>query len=173
MSTHIGNKFPIVCFGDDWGRYQTSNQHLMRAFAALGHRVVWVNSIGARAPRCRLDDLRKIVWKVRASRAQVEGMKANPLVVSPLSLPLPQFRWARQLNVRRIAPFVRSVLQQEDIRQPVLWICGPVPADFIGRLGERASIYYCADEYAALPNAPARVGGGLEADARHGRRSKV
>lgn len=162
MSSSLDDRFPIVCFGDDWGQYQTSNQQLMQAFARRGCRVVWVNSIGARSPRPTLSDMRKIAWKLQASlRARAAGDE-NPLIISPLVLPLPQFAWARRFNVDRLSRQLKRILHDRGLDNPVLWICGPIAADFIGRLGERTAVYYCADEYAASPHAPAKAARQLE-----------
>ena len=165
MSSSLDDRFPIVCFGDDWGKHQTSNQHLMRAFARQGHRVVWINSIGARPPRLDLGDVRKMASKLWSALRPADEPQGNPMVVSPLALPLPHCRWARRMNVHRLSRHLRGILQQHDIEHPVLWICGPIAAEFIGTLGEKASVYYCADEYEALPRAPVGALRELEAHA--------
>ncbi|MDH4179195.1 MAG: glycosyltransferase [Armatimonadota bacterium] len=165
MSSSLDDRFPIVCFGDDWGKHQTSNQHLMRAFVRRGHRVVWINSIGARPPRFDLGDARKMASKLWSALRPADEPQGNPLVVSPLALPLPHCRWARRVNVHRLSRHLRGILQQHDIEDHVLWICGPIAAEFIGTLGEKASVYYCADEYDALPRAPVSALRELEAHA--------
>ena len=165
MSSSLDNRFPIVCFGDDWGKHQTSNQHLMRAFVRRGHRVVWINSIGARAPRFDLVDAKKIASKLKSALRPAGEPRDNPMVLSPLALPLPQCRWARRMNVHRISRHLGRFLRQHGIERHLLWICGPIAAEFIGALGEKASVYYCADEYAALPRAPVRAVRDLEARA--------
>ncbi len=40
----------LIVFGEDWGAHPSSTQHLIRAMIPE-RRVIWVNSLGLRAPR--------------------------------------------------------------------------------------------------------------------------
>ena len=63
---------PIVVFGDDWGRYVSTMQHLFRHIS-LDYPVVWVNAIGHRPPSLSLADARRAVEKVKAMARQREA----------------------------------------------------------------------------------------------------
>jgi glycosyltransferase involved in cell wall biosynthesis len=40
----------------------------------------------------------------------------------------------------------------QGVREPVAWFMVPHLAPVVGRLGEKLSVYYCIDDYSALPN---------------------
>ena len=46
---------------------------------------------------------------------------------------------------------------REGIRRPVTWFVIPHLASVVGRLGERMSVYYCTDDYSAMPGVNERA----------------
>ncbi|MBZ0269221.1 hypothetical protein K8I85_13790, partial [bacterium] len=54
----------FVVFADDWGRHPSSCQHLFRRLLP-GNRVIWVNTIGTRAPGISRADLVRAWGKLR------------------------------------------------------------------------------------------------------------
>ena len=140
----------LVVFGEDWGRHPSSTQHLVQRLGR-DRKVVWVNSIGLRRPRVSWRDLRRLAEKGRAMVSPVPRRPdRDPLVVSPRVAPAPGSRIARRVNRRLLAGQIGRVLARENIRRPILWASLPTAVDMVGALGERAVIYYCGDDFAAL-----------------------
>ena len=54
------NGHDIICFSNDWNGDPLSKTHLMR-LAARENRVLWVESLGNRAPRATGRDLGRII----------------------------------------------------------------------------------------------------------------
>ena len=96
----------LLVFADDWGRHPSSCQHLVRQLLPR-HRVVWVNTIGTRAPALNLATLQRGLGKLRqwAGRRSQPVADPNPHVISPVMWP-----WLRGRFDTRIAPatFVRA-----------------------------------------------------------------
>ena len=146
----------LIVFGEDWGRHPSSTQHLVKRLAA-DRRVVWINSIGLRRPRLGPADLKRVVQKLRAvlfgpSGGPVgrEPMPANLSVVAPLALPWPGNPLAGWINRQLVGRQVRRVMAARGITRPVLWASLPTAVDLMGAFGERATIYYCGDDFAHL-----------------------
>ena len=148
----------ILYFGNDWfAENRTSSHHIARWLAGR-YQVCYVECPGLRAPRTSGRDLRKMaakVWKSLSGPRRVSGCLT---VRTLLQIPLHRFRLVRWLNRRLLLLTLRWWLWRERAYQPILWFMIPHLAPVIGRLGERLSIYYCIDDYAALPGVdPAAV----------------
>lgn len=150
---------PWVVCGDDWGRHVSTIQHLFRAMPPE-ELVVWVNSYGHRAPRFSLYDARRVAQKIarrfeqRPPPPPIEQLSAAPArIVEPRALPWHHSGLAQAFNVRALAHDIRRALDRvAPGMAPWYLTATPVTPGLIGRLGERASIYFCMDDYAELPD---------------------
>src|SRR5215210_9409030 len=77
----------IVCFPHDWTGDPLSKTHLMRLFAR-DNRVLWVNSIGLRAPTASKADISRSFKKLAAVATPVKEVEPNIFVLNPLSIPV-------------------------------------------------------------------------------------
>ncbi|WP_425933827.1 glycosyltransferase [Aeromonas rivipollensis] len=151
----------LVVLGEDWGQHPSSTQHLIKRLLP-DYQVLWVNSIGLRRPRFNLRDITRIVRKLGAvvhrtapasqlapsqDQNQVQAQQ-TPEILPPLALPLPGSRLAGKINGHWLAAQIRR--QLPELARPLLWISLPSAVDLIGKLEERAVIYYCGDDFSAL-----------------------
>ncbi|MGL6417727.1 hypothetical protein ACSZMW_07635 [Aeromonas allosaccharophila] len=146
----------LVVLGEDWGQHPSSTQHLIKRLLP-DYQVLWVNSIGMRCPRFTLHDLTRIGRKLGAvlrgarhsgGQSVAPSDASRPQVLPPLALPLPGSRLAGKINGHWLAAQIRRQLPELD--RPLLWISLPSAVDLIGKLEERAVIYYCGDDFSAL-----------------------
>src|SRR2546430_16655252 len=81
----------IVCISSiDWDFIWQGHQEIMSTLAAQGHRVLFVENTGVRAPRAR--DLPRVRPRVRHRWRGTQGFpqgRADPVVVLPLLPPPP------------------------------------------------------------------------------------
>ncbi len=164
------NAAPIVVFGDDWGRNVSTLQHLF-AVIARDRLVIWINSIGHRVPTLQGKDLRRAAEKLRSmlrsrsmrSGRPIERLSGGTIVLEPKVIPWHQWETARAFNtwslLRQCGAALRSLAPG---RRPILVTGSPPSAGVVGRLGEVASIYFCMDDYAHLPNVSAGMLAPLE-----------
>jgi glycosyltransferase involved in cell wall biosynthesis len=147
----------LIVFGEDWGRHPSSTQHLVKRLVA-DRRVIWINSIGLRRPRLGLADLKRAGQKltaalsggIRRGPAEREPVPAGLSVVAPLALPWPGNPVAGWINRLLLGRQVRRIMAERGIERPVLWASLPTVVDLMGAFGERATIYYCGDDFAHL-----------------------
>ncbi len=137
----------IICFGKDWGTDPTSNTHVMRILARR-NRVLWVNSIGIRRPGVNRRDIRRVFSKLRRSLDGCVQVAPNLYVYHPLVVPLPDIPAIAYANSLLLAAGLRRASRRLGFERPIVWSFLPTAAGVVGRLGERAVIYHCVDDYA-------------------------
>ena len=144
----------MLCFSHDWTGDPLSKTHLMRLLAR-DNRVLWVNSIGYRAPTATAGRPRPGLAEAQGGDVPaVRKPSRTCIVLNPLAIPAcgvargpgvqPQFlRWQ-----------VRRAMRKLRFRRPINWVFNPAAAVLAGTLGEDRVIYYCVDEYTAFAGVP-------------------
>ncbi len=159
----------IVIFSDDWGRHSSSCQHLTRQLLDR-YKVLWVNTIGTRAPRLDMETAKRVTEKLRqwgsskrssrkseqatTNRERVSQSAAlnhpNLSVVNPKMWPWFGSPRARRINrwllSKQLAPLI------EQLPQPVAGLTTlPITADLAEILPVDRWIYYCVDDFSQWP----------------------
>jgi glycosyltransferase involved in cell wall biosynthesis len=146
----------LIMFGEDWGAHPSSSQHFARQFAT-DRKILWVNSIGLRRPRFNRRDLSRLAHKFAAATRKATGSAGRDppppglTVTAPLALPFPGSGIAQWINRELLARQIRPALAGLRIENPILWTALPSAVCAVGALGERAVVYYCGDDFGALP----------------------
>jgi len=141
----------IVCFSNDWDGDPLSKTHLMKLLAR-DNRVLWVSSIGNRAPRANGRDLRRIADKLRQAAQGLRQRAPNIHVLNPLAIPA--YRGpALHANRALLAAQVRLAMARLRFKRPVTWAFLPAAAVVAGSLGEERVVYHVVDEFGAFTGA--------------------
>lgn len=139
----------IVCVGfADWDTDLWTNQHHLMSRLARENRVLFVESLGLRAPTLAGRDVRRIVRRVRRGLAPpraVDGLH----VLAPLVVPLHRFALVRALNRRLLPWLVRRAARRLGLRQPILWAYVPQAEALLDALDPSLIVYHCVDDIAA------------------------
>ncbi len=159
----------IVCFSNDWDGDPLSKTHIMKILAR-DNRVLWVNSIGNRAPRASVSDARR-AWKKLSdvARGLTEPVK-NLHVLAPLYVPAYGSEAVRRANGELLRFQVRGAMRRLGMRRPISWSFLPSAATVAGRLDEEFVVYHVVDEFSAFSDASAHV---AELEARLLRRADL
>ena len=139
----------ILCFSHDWTGDPLSKTHLMRILSRE-NRVLWVNSIGYRAPSATGADLHRALRKLAAVTTPLREVEPNLFVLHPLAIPAYGRPGIRFLNRELLRMQVRRAMRKLGFRSPLNWVFNPAAGLIAGGLGEKAIIYYCVDEYTAF-----------------------
>ncbi|MCU1277671.1 MAG: glycosyl transferase, partial [bacterium] len=146
----------IVCFANDWSGDPLSKKHVMTRLARK-NRVLWVNSLGNRAPRASTRDLRRIVDKLARFAGQLtEGpveVAPNIHVITPLAIPSYRSQWARAINEFAVGATVKRAMRSLGFVDPLLYTFVPASAWVARKLGETHVVYHCVDEYSKFEGA--------------------
>ncbi len=147
----------ILYFGNDWLAENRTSSHHIAWRLARQHRLYYIECPGLRAPSGSRRDLKKIWIKLRRFLSGPRPVEENLKVWTLLQLPFHRFALVRRLNVFLVLTTLRWLMWREGIRLPLSWFVLPHLAPIVGRLGERMSVYYCTDDYSAMPGVNERV----------------
>lgn len=146
----------IVCFSNDWGGDPLSKTHLMRLLAR-DNRILWVGSLGNRAPRARAADALRIARKLRSAARGLVRAERNLHVLTPLYVPAYGSERVRRANRALLELQVRAAMRCLDMRRPISWCFLPSAAAIAGALDESLVVYHVVDEFAAFSDASPHV----------------
>jgi len=151
----------VVCISSiDWDFIWQGHQEIMSTLADEGHRVLFVENTGVRAPRVR--DLPRVGQRIRNWWRGTKGFREerpNLFVYSPLLLPLPYSRIARAVNRFLLGRALRRWMRATGFYQPIVWTFLPTPIalDVIAAIDPALTIYYCIDDLAASSPGARRI----------------
>jgi glycosyltransferase involved in cell wall biosynthesis len=151
----------MLCFSHDWTGDPLSKTHLMRLLAHE-NRILWVNSIGYRAPSASSADVKRAFKKLSAAATPVREVEPNIFVLNPLVIPAYGRPAIRAFNRRFLQFQVRRAMRRLGFSRPVNWVFNPAAALIAGHLNEEQVIYYCVDEYTAFSGVSAGAVAELE-----------
>ncbi|MCR9197890.1 MAG: glycosyltransferase [Planctomycetaceae bacterium] len=149
----------LVVFSDDWGRHPSSCQHLIRQLLP-DYRVLWVNTIGTRAPRLDWNTVKRVAEKLRqwgrTPDAEPTETHGSLEVTNPRMWPWFTRAADRRLNAwlleRQLAPQIRQ------LPGPVTALTTlPITADLTDRLPVDRWVYYCVDDFSEWPGLDAQT----------------
>jgi len=156
----------LVFFADDWGRHPSSAQYIVRHLLPR-HRALWVNTIGTRAPRLRLEDAGKVASKLYrwlAPRRESVELPANLKVVHPKMYPGFRAPWQRAVNRASMTNAISRALRDWPAAPRVAVTTLPVTADLIGAFDVDRWVYYCVDDFSVWPGIDETVMEAMERD---------
>jgi glycosyltransferase involved in cell wall biosynthesis len=140
----------ILCLStQDWDAMPTRKHRFMRWFAEAGNRVLYVEQ-----------QMHWAGWLADAKRQFSRAWRwlkgpreaAPNLWVFTLPIVLPFFQMSgliNRVNNAFLLPVLRAQIRRLHFQSPILWTYTPHSADFVGRLGEKAAIYECVDDFTA------------------------
>jgi glycosyltransferase involved in cell wall biosynthesis len=148
----------------DWDTpYWTNKQHTASQLAQKGWKVLYVESVGLRAPRLGSGlDLGRLARRLWRGLKGVRKVQDNVWVLSPLVLPvLHSHPWVRAFNQGLLAWMVRRFMHVQGSQRPLIWTYHPYVLELLQRLNAQAEsrtgslVYHCVDDLAAIPGVDA------------------
>jgi glycosyltransferase involved in cell wall biosynthesis len=139
----------LVVFSNDWDGDPLSKVHIMRILSR-DNRVLWVNSIGNRAPKANAHDVKRIWNKLAKFTEGIQEVEPNLFVLAPLAIPFYGSELVRTANRELLRAQVLRAMRQLHFKRPISWSFLPASAPVSGRLGEEFVVYHCVDEFSAF-----------------------
>ncbi|MFZ4619000.1 MAG: glycosyltransferase [Bacteroidota bacterium] len=152
------NNRNIIIFGDDWGRYPSTIQHIGRVFAEK-NRLLWIGSLGLRKPEFSLYDVKRIWEKGKGILAgsgpgeQKVKTAKDVTEVYPFIIPFHDNAFMYSFSMRMIRNKIRKIMRSQDFRDPILITASPIMHSLIGELNETSSHYLCLDDFTLFDGA--------------------
>lgn len=155
----------IVCFaGVDWWYHNRGHSEcqLMQRLASRTP-VLWINSIGMRAPTPGRTELPLRRWG-RKLKSTLKGLRRDPSgmwVYSPLFVPRytpAMLRW----NGRLLALQVSALVRWLGMKRPAVWATVPTVAHAVSRSSWHPRVFNRSDLFSEFPEVDAELVRGLE-----------
>jgi uncharacterized SAM-binding protein YcdF (DUF218 family)/glycosyltransferase involved in cell wall biosynthesis len=143
----------ILCISTiDWDFIWQGHQEIMSRLAADGHRVLFIENTGVRAPR--VSDLGRLRHRLRNWWKGTKGFREerpNLFVLSPLVLPLPYSRVAGWINRHLLVRTLSRWMRATGFSKPIVWTFMPTPLAraVIAAIDPTLTVYYCIDDLAS------------------------
>lgn len=139
----------IICFGHDWTGDPLSKTHIMRILSK-DNRVLWINSIGYRAPTASAKDFSRALNKLKAFAEPIKEVEPNLWVLNPLAIPAYGVPWMKHVNREILKLQVKRAMKKLGMKGVFNFVFTPTAGVVAGSLGEDKMVYYCVDEFTAF-----------------------
>ena len=151
MKGEISDGISIVYFGNDWfAENRTSSHHIARRLSE-SFPLLYIEVPGMRLPQVTTRDLAKLWRKLRATFQLPKKIGSQMWQMTLPQVPLGRNGIGGALNRKLGSWLVRRAMKHAGIRRPISWFHVPHAGQLAGELGELLVVYYCIDNYSALP----------------------
>jgi len=149
------NKEIVLLSTADWDNpFWTNKQHVAVEFARRGYKVLYIDSLGLRAPSLNKKDFGRIVKKLLKVVRPPKKVQENIWVWSPVTLPWNAYRPVRFFNKFYLSLCVKVWSKLLGFKKPWLWTYNPLTTEFLKPDDFSKTIYHCVDEIKAQPGMP-------------------
>jgi glycosyltransferase involved in cell wall biosynthesis len=149
---HIGSVVCVAVADMDAQLWTNSQQLMTRLGSAVP--VVYVESLGLRAPRLSRRDVARLGRRLRRGIAPRPQRHDGLVVVSPLVIPWHGRRALQRLNRHLLRRQLRAPVV--DLPRPrLLWSYTPIAAAELDLAGFDLVVYHCVDDFGTVPRMPA------------------
>lgn len=154
-STTFDTRDIVLLSTADWDNpFWTNKQHVACELARRGYRVLYVDSIGLRAPSATAQDLGRIWRRLKKGLQAPKTVRERLWVWSPLVIPLQRFQAVRSFNKLLLAAGLRFWMWRLSIKADVMWTYNPMTLEFFSNERFDCTVYHCVDEIKAQPGMP-------------------
>lgn len=132
----------------------TNKQHVANSLANLGHRVLFVDSLGLRSPQPTSRDLRRILKRVLRGFRPPRMVRDGLWVWSPLVWPGGFDGFSLQVNRRILRLGLRICCTLIGFRRPWLWTYNPITTRLLNLSLFSVLVYHAVDAVQEQPCMP-------------------
>ncbi|MEZ5404558.1 MAG: glycosyltransferase [Bryobacteraceae bacterium] len=141
----------IVYFGNDWfGENRTSSHHVARR---LGRRLplLYVSAPGLRAPKATGRDVKKLFRKLGQTLDLPTEIGPHMWHMTMPQVPFRRLPGMDAFNTASGSFLIRRAIAHLGFRDVLAFVLVPHAGPAAAAIGARLLVYYCTDDYAALP----------------------
>lgn len=149
----------------DWDNpYWTNKQHVAVQLARLGHRVLYIESQGLRAPTATTKDLRRIWTRLKRGVRPPREVRPGLWVWSPLVIPLQRYPVVRAGNRAALTLGINAWARQKNLRFDLMWTYSPLTSQLYDLKAFPLVVYHAVDDIKAQPGMPVETIAAGESD---------
>jgi glycosyltransferase involved in cell wall biosynthesis len=142
----------------DWDApYWTNKQHTAALLGKRGTRVLYIESVGLRAPSAisgkdwsRL--VKRLLTGVHTLLMGPRHVRDNVWLLSPLVIPFRHdHAWVRWFNQNLLQLQITRFLGFRKLKSPLIWTYHPFMLDVLNGMDSGKLVYHCVDDLSAVP----------------------
>ena len=142
----------------DWDHpFWTNKQHVACSLAQLGHRVLYIESLGLRPPRLERQDLGRVLRRLRRGLMPPRRVMPGVWVWAPLVIPAATSALLVWLNQQLFNGMLALWRRWLGFTPDLLWTYNPLTGQWfnLAETGFGKLVYHCVDDLTAQPCMPA------------------
>lgn len=153
----------IICISSiDWDFIWQGHQEIMSTLAKNGNRVLFIENTGVRSPSIR--DIPRLRKRFKDYFKGIKGIRKeihNLYIFSPIVLPFPYSRIARQINRFILLSILKRWMKVMDFADPIIWTFLPtgIALDIIYNINKKLLVYYCIDNFVVSSSSAKKIRG--------------
>ena len=145
----------FVVFSDDWGVHPSSSQHIFREIAST-RKVLWVNTVGMRAPRFTWIDIVKVYQKMSrmlfgSHSSTAKNSPGNIYVIQPFMLPYYNNILVKLLNRYSVSRLINKYINEMGVTSSIVVVTAPNAHEYVSFCTASKVVYYCVDDFSEWP----------------------
>lgn len=143
----------------DWDTpYWTNKQHTASHLVKQGYKVLYVESIGLRAPTVNTPDIKRVFKRLLRGFRPPKLVEKDLWVLSPLAFPFKQhWKLVKILNQGWLGLRVKFFMWRKRFVNPLVWTYHPFVLEVLSVVNYDALVYHCVDDLAAIPGVDAEA----------------
>lgn len=148
----------IIISTADWDNpFWTNKQHIAKTLGDMGHRVLYIDSLGMRTPTATPADFKRIFQRLHKLFCGIKHVENNIWIMSPFSIPLQKYSFIRSINKFILPKMINYTAQKLNFKNIILWTYNPLTSYLINNVKNTQSVYHCVDEISAQPGMPKEI----------------
>ena len=141
----------------DWDNpFWTNKQHVALELSRIGHRVLYVDSLGLRSPSINKSDISRLFKRLLKGLKFPRKINEHLWVWSPIVIPFQKYRIVRAFNKLMLHFFSNFFMYLLGFKKPILWSYNPMTMDVFSVKPNVKVVYHCVDEIKEQPGMPVR-----------------
>lgn len=145
----------IILFSTaDWNTpYWTNKQHTAKHLAKQDYRVLYVETVGLRAPKLASGrDLGRLWRRLKLGLKGPRKVETGIWILAPLVIPI-KHHWSiiRWLNKKMLALYIQIFMKKNSFSVPIIWTYHPYILGAIESLNHGKLVFHCVDDLSAVP----------------------
>jgi glycosyltransferase involved in cell wall biosynthesis len=137
----------------DWDTpYWTNKQHTAHHLAREGYRVLYIESIGLRAPTLSSRDLRRIWRRLKLGLRPPRLVEPDVWTMSPIAIPFKQ-HWplVRSINQGWLGLRIKLFMVRHNFKKSLILTYHPFMLGTVAWLNHGPLVYHCVDDLSEVP----------------------
>lgn len=145
----------IVVSTADWdNKFWTNKQHNSVILSKMGHRVLYIDSLGLRKPTATVSDANRIIKKIKRMLSWIRKVDNNIWVMAPISLPWHGNILVDTINNYLLKYSIKTFIIKKRFKNIILWTYSPIVGSLCNSNFFDLKVYNCVDNIAEQPGMP-------------------